>query len=278
METVEAAVRLGSFTLAASELGLTQSAVSNSIRRFEQELGQRLFIRNRLSIEATQAAIEIARTAAKAKQILQSQLEALEIKTPSNSVAIAVAPTFASRWLAPRLSDLRATVKPGRVSVSSRVQLSERADVWIRNGEAGRWRGLISRRLLGAVKAPVASHQLVGHGDISDDEVLAFPLLGVDARPMEWNQWASSAGMPDKAATPDFSFDVTSSAWDAAIAGSGVALGDLTLLKCDVEDGNLRQLGTTTLGSYAYFICRRRGDRRPDIKRVWDWFCSQCSR
>ena len=274
METVEAVVRLGSFTEAASELGLTQSAVSNSIRRFEQDLGLTLFTRRGPKVEPNKAAIDIAETMARARQLLQSKLHAMEGNKASDRVTIAIAPTLASRWLAPRLTELQAMMKPVRISVSSHVELTDSADIWIRNAKVGRWAVLTSKRLLSAVKAPVASPKLVGSNSVSDREVLSFPLLGVDARPVEWREWAACAGLPE-GADPQFNFDVTASTWDAAIAGSGVALGDLYLLRNELGDGKLRQLGTTTLASYSYFLCRHRGDDRRHVMRVWEWLSSQ---
>lgn len=278
METLAVAVRLGSFTKAASELGLTQSAVSNSIRRFERELGLTLFCRNGAQVEPTQAAIDIADAVAEADKLLRSRLNEVKDNVALDVVSITVAPTFASRWLAPRLTELRTRIAPATISILSRAELSETADIWIRNARNGRWPGLISKRLFGSRKAPVASPKLVGSASLTDEQVLSLPLLGVEARPTEWRDWARSAGLTFATSEPDFSFDVTSSTWDAAIAGSGVALGDLSMLRPELDEGKLVRLGSTTTDAYAYFVCRRRGDRRTNVKQVWDWFTSQSRR
>ncbi len=272
METVEAAVRLGGFTRAALELGLTQSAVSNSIRRFEQELGEKLFTRHGAQILPTPAAIEIAGAVAEARELLEAKLNSVKGGAQARTISLTVAPTFASRWLAPRLPELRSAIAPTKVSILSRADLIDQADIWIRNAWVGKWPGMISKRLMSSVRAPVASRELVGRLSMSDADVLLLPLLGVEARPSEWSDWANAAGLSSSPAQPDFSFDVTSSTWDAAVVGSGVALGDLSLLRSELEEGKLVRLGTTTISSYSYFICRRRGDRRANVKQVWDWF------
>lgn len=272
METVEAAVRLGGFTRAALELGLTQSAISNSIRRFEQELGQKLFTRHGANIEPTSAAIEIAGAVSEARELLEARLNSVKGGAPALTISLTVAPTFASRWLAPRLPRMRTAIAPTKVSILSRADLIEQADIWIRNARVGKWPGMISKRLMGSVRAPVASRKLIGRSSLTDEEVLSLPLLGVEARPSEWSEWADAAGVQGSPAQPGFSFDVTSSTWDAAVAGSGVALGDLSLLRSELEEGKLVRLGTTTTSSYSYFICRHRGDRRTSVKQVWDWF------
>ncbi|MEM9354875.1 MAG: LysR substrate-binding domain-containing protein [Pseudomonadota bacterium] len=272
METVEAAVRLGGFTRAALELGLTQSAISNSIRRFEQELGLKLFTRQGGQIEPTTAAIEIAGAVAEARELLESKLTSVKGGLQARSVALTIAPTFASRWLAPRLPRMRSAIAPAKVSILSRADLIDQADIWIRNARVGKWPGLVSKHLMNSIRAPVASPELIGRSSVSDDDVLSLPLLGVEARPSEWSEWAVAAGLVSSSARSDFSFDVTSSTWDAAIAGSGVALGDLSMLRSELEEGKLVRLGTTTMSSYSYFVCRRRGDRRTAVKQVWDWF------
>ncbi|MEM6498988.1 MAG: LysR substrate-binding domain-containing protein [Pseudomonadota bacterium] len=272
METVEAAVRLGGFTRAALELGLTQSAISNSIRRFEQELGLKLFTRQGGQIEPTTAAIEIAGAVAEARELLESKLTSVKGGLQARSVALTIAPTFASRWLAPRLPRMRSAIAPAKVSILSRADLIDQADIWIRNARVGKWPGLVSKHLMNSTRAPVASPELVGRSSVSDDDVLSLPLLGVAARLSEWSEWAAAAGLDSSSARSDFSFDVTSSTWDAAIAGSGVALGDLSMLRSELEEGKLVRLGTTTMSSYSYFVCRRRGDRRTAVKQVWDWF------
>ena len=255
---------------------MTQSAVSNSIRRFERELGLTFFSRNGAQVEPTSAAVEIANAVAEAKKLLQCRLGEVKDTTTLRVVSVTVAPTFASRWLAPRLSRMRSTIAPTTVSVLSRAEFVDEADIWIRNARSGRWPGLISKRLFGSRKAPVASPKLVGSAAVTDEQVLSLPLLGVEARPTEWGHWAQVAGLTCSMTEPDFSFDVTSSTWDAAIAGSGVALGDLSLLRSELEEGKLVRLGATTTDAYAYFICRRRGDRRTNVNQVWDWFASQC--
>ena len=274
METIEAVVRLGSVTKAASELSLSQSAVSNSIRRFEHDLGRQLFVRQGNDFVPTEAAETIAGAAGQAGALLRRALETVADGPCLHDVRVSVSPTLASRWLASRLPLLRASMKPIRLHVSSRVELSDAADLWIRHGRQGRWAGLRTKRLLSETKAPVASPRLVGDNSGDDGEVFGYPLIGVEARPREWAEWSKLAGFSDPV-EPDFTFEVTTSAWEAAIAGSGVALGDVDFLKHELDTGMLRRLGRTAMTSYAYYLCRRRQESRPEVMKVWDWFSGQ---
>ncbi|MEM7564749.1 MAG: LysR substrate-binding domain-containing protein, partial [Pseudomonadota bacterium] len=222
----------------------------------------------------THAANQIAKAVAKSRILIIDALDDLPPKPSIENIKISVAPTFGSRWLAKRLPQLRHLIKPIQIDIVSRVDLSDDADLWIRHGDIGRWPGRISKPLLKEIKMPVASPNLVGYSKRSDKDVLGYPLLGVEARPMEWRDWAKRSKLK-VLEDPNFTFEVTTSAWDAAIAGSGVALGDLEFLEEEITSGALVTLGTTKLTSHSYFLCRRRHDQRKEIFQVWDWFVSQ---
>lgn len=274
MQVVEAVVRLGSFAQAAQEFSLTESAISNAIRRLERDLDVQLFDRRAGRIFPRRSAIKIAAAASKANVILRSALDGLSSNPADERITIAATPTIATRWLASRLSDIEASIAPTKIMVSSRVAFSDDADLWIRHAKIGRWPDLETQRLLPDIKVPVASSSLVGRQCLSDRDVAHYPLIGIDARPSEWKEWFRAAGV-ENAPTPQLTFDVTANAWDAAIAGSGVALGNTALLKDELKSGMLVQLGTTCLESYAYFLCRRRGDNRSMVLRLWNRLCSK---
>jgi LysR family glycine cleavage system transcriptional activator len=274
MQVVEAVVRLGSFAEAARELSLTESAISNAVRRLEHDLDVRLFERRGGRIQPRRSAIKIAAAASKACVLLRSALDGLSSDPADERVTLAATPTFATRWLASRLTDMEALVAPTKITVSSRVAFSDDADLWIRHAKVGRWPDLKAKRLLPDMKVPVASRSLIGKGGLLDRDVTRYPLIGVYARPNEWQEWSQAAGLDDAPLT-QLTFDVTSNAWDAAVSGSGVALGNPMLLDAELTSGGLVRLGTTHLESHAYFLCRRRGDSRSTILRLWDWFCAE---
>ena len=274
MQVVESVVRLGSFAGAARELGLSESAISNSVRRFERDLGLPLFDRRGGRVRARRSAVDIAAAASEANGVLRSALDGLHADADAAQITVASTPTFATRWLAARMPDFESSMAPTKVAVSSRVAFSDEADLWVRHGTAGRWPGLETRQLMADVKAPVAAPSLVGDGPMHDREIAPLPLISVAARPDEWPAWFRAAGLDDGPAAR-LSFDVTANCWEAAIAGTGVALGNLTLLGEELRSGALRPLGTTHLETHSYFICRRRGDNRSAVMRAWEWFRSQ---
>ena len=274
LETLEALVRLGSATGAARELGLSQSAVSNSLRRFEQDLGRKLFYRKGTRLVPTTDAEQMAAAVSRAISEIQASMPKQHPTTEPNVVRLCVSPTFAASWLAPKLDALRKRMQPVAIQVSSRVDLEDQADLWIRHAKRGQWEGLLTTPLLKETKAPVAAPRFISRAIVRDEDVAAYPLIGVDARPNEWKEWARKAGLSDTM-NVETTFDVTSNAWEAARTGSGVALGDLDFLKHSITSGALMVLGQTTLSSYRYFLCRRSGDNRRSVRMVWDWLCSQ---
>ncbi len=275
MQVIEAVVRLGSFSAAARELGLTDSAISNSVRRFESDLDQTLFERHAGRVEPRPAAHRIAAATSQASYLLRGALDELTDPASVPTITLACTPTFATRWLASRMPGLRAAVAPVRITMSSGVALTDEADLWVRHGsiEGGddRWPGLTALLLMPDVKQPVAAPSLIGDGPVSDLEVSRYPLIAVAARPDEWPAWFAAASL-GAAPDPVARFDVTANAWDAARAGTGIALGNPTLLADDLASGDLHALSDTRLQTHAYYLCRRRGDRRSYIRQAWRWF------
>ena len=274
LETLEALVRLGSATKAARELGLSQSAISNSLRRFEQDLGLKLFRREGTRLIPSKEATRMARAVSHAISEIALSMPSPQPTTDAGVVRLCVSPTFSACWLAPRLEALRERMKPISIQVSSRVDLVDKADLWVRHAKRVHWDGLLTTPILKETKAPVASPRLIGRPILNDEEIAIHPLIGVDARPNEWREWAQKAGV-SSALNVDTTFDVTLTAWEAARTGSGVALGDLDFLKQSIASGELLVLSQTRLKSYRYFLCRRSGDNRRHVLQVWDWLSQQ---
>ena len=268
LETLECVVRLGSVTGAAQELGLSQSAISNSIRRFEQSLGLKLFERLGTSLVPTPEARQLANVTSVAISKLKDALPHGPTKGGPSVIRLSVPPTFSARWLAERLPALRKAMSPCKVTVSSKVELTEDADLWIRHGKRSDWEGFFAVPLVSEKKMPVAAPKLVEQRIITDADILNFSLIGIEARPQEWTEWVQKAGLRDRV-IPEETFDVTLSAWDAAISGSGIALGDVDLLKDEIRRGDLLVLGKTALTSYRYYLCRRAIEDRKSVLRMW---------
>jgi LysR family glycine cleavage system transcriptional activator len=235
----EAAARCGSFVGAAAELNVTPAAVSRMVRLLEDRLGVGLFERsaNRLALTPAGRAYRIG---------LSPILDALvqltdQVKAQSGSrvLTIGVGPTFAVRWLIPRLADFQRTAPDIDVRITTGGAAAPFADDWtcgIKLGE-GNWPGLISERLFDADLTPVCAPRYAKRLK-SPRQLEAASLLRVAHARTDWPLWLRTAGLTGMAATGPI-FEFYGQALQAASDGVGVALGISPYIDDDLEAGRL---------------------------------------
>ena len=242
----EAAARCGSFTAAATETGLTQSAISQRIGHLEKLLGARLFHRRARSIALT---VEGEAWLPHVQTSLDNLLESSEalFGARKGKLAISASQSIIELWLAPRLQQLR-QVTDAQISVQTMVLGSHSApqdDVLrIRYG-SGNWPHHYKYRLYAEQVAPVASRamlELPGHWT-------EWPRIACSGPRPGWNDWAQQFGIPTTP-VPGFRFDTYASAQRAARTGVGVFLASLPLCRTDIESGRLVRLGKEVLGHH----------------------------
>jgi LysR family glycine cleavage system transcriptional activator len=235
----EAAARLGGFAAAAAELHVSPAAVSRLVRLLEERLGVPLFDRapNRLLLTAAGAHFHPGLT-----QMLD-RLSALtdEVRELAGAqvVTLGVGPTFAIRWLIPRLSGLQRAL-PGvelRITTGGEtVPFSEAWSAGVRLGE-GEWPGLEATPLFPAdllpVMSPSLAARLAGPGELARQT-----LLRVAHAPEDWGLWSRAAGLPVLRAQGPV-FEYYGQALQAAIDGLGVAMGIRPYVDDDLAAGRL---------------------------------------
>ncbi|HWH89720.1 MAG TPA: transcriptional regulator GcvA [Pseudomonas sp.] len=243
LRAFEAAARHMSFTLAALELNVTQTAISHQIRRLEAELGVALFLRLKDGLalsEQGRAYLPGVRSAFQALRHSTQQL--LELR--GNSVlTISTLVSFASKWLLPRLPDFQQTFPKIDVRISATTDLVDfrqgSIDAAIRYGR-GDWNGLRADFLMADEIFPVCSPTMAGALDAP--AALASHTLvqvsGVTAD--DWHAWLGAADQPAELATgPRLTFDLAMMAVQAAIDGQGVCIGRSTYVNDDLRAGRL---------------------------------------
>ena len=184
LQAFECAARHGSFTQAAHELNLTQSAVSRQIKDLEEQLGVLLFERVRQRINLTEAGEAYLKSVRAALEIMEAAtMEALAFQSGGGVLNIATLPTFGTRWLAPRLGRFRALHPDLRVELDLSPDLRDLAgggyDIAIRNGH-GSWPGLNAVPLFPSLFTPLCAPRLADAVRGLDDPAiqLRVPLLG----------------------------------------------------------------------------------------------------
>jgi LysR family glycine cleavage system transcriptional activator len=274
LQAFEAAARHGSFTRAAVELNLTQSAVSRQIKDLEGQLGIALFERVRqrivLSSAGEQLRPEIETLLAGVEHLT---LRAASRRDVTGHLAVSTLPTFGSRWLMPRLPQFLAQHPGVQVSLLSRTghfDLGQAGvDVAIHYGKPA-WPGATCHYLCAETVLPVAAPAL-----INADGVFPFeaPLLHMELRPMQWPEWLSANGQDIARGFQGHRFDQFSLLIEAATAGLGIALLPSYLIEREVRQDLLRIIpGQSLVADAAYYVVipdERVSDPLPLAFQTW---------
>ncbi|WP_335944294.1 transcriptional regulator GcvA [Pseudomonas sp. G166] len=246
LKAFECAARHMSFTKAADELSVTQTAVSHQIRRLEDELGVRLFLRLKDGLALTNEGQAYLPGISSAFHEIRCATERL-LDSGNNSVlTISTLVSLASKWLLPRLASFQEAFPDIDVRVTASTELVDfrkgGIDAAIRYG-FGDWKGLRADWLMADEIFPVCSPTLLeGRNALSSPADLANQtLLQVSGMTCnDWNLWLSAAGQPTKfAEDARLTFDLAMMAVQAAIDGLGVCIGRSSYVDDDLKAGRL---------------------------------------
>jgi len=243
----EAAARHQSFTLAAEELALTQSAVCRQIAALEAALGVKLFRRTRRGVTLTPAGAEYGRRVAARLAALEA--DALDVAAGDGGerhvIELAVVPTFATRWLLPRLPALARAAPQLQLNLHVRTRPflfdGSGLDAAIHAGD-GRWAGCRCVPLFGERLVPVCSPALVPRGErLSPAALGRLPLLQQTTRPDAWRRWFAHAGVEVDGDLRGPRYELYSMSIEAAVQGLGVALVPDLFVADELASGRLVQ-------------------------------------
>lgn len=239
-----ACARAGSATRAASELNLTQSAVSRSLGTLEDRLGVRLFHRVKQRLVLSEAGRAFRREADRILADLgQAAMTVMAFGGHSKVLRLAVLPTFAKIWLTPRLKDFRARAPDITFDIVSRLEAVDfeidpfdaaiqRSDMLPANAEL---MPLMEERLV-VVAAPGLTS---ARGGLADEELARLPLLQQTTRPNLWLDWFRDAGIDARSVLRGDRFEQFDMVIVAAISGLGIALVPEVLAEGEIAAGRL---------------------------------------
>ena len=281
LRALEATARLRSLTRAAGELSVTHGAISHQIKGLEDELGVRLVERAGRGIRLTDEGERFAARVRVAFDELGAAVREMADRANPRRLRVTTTPSFAARWLLPRLARFGTAHPDIDLDVSASMQLvdlaRENVDVAIRYG-FGHWPGLHAEHLHDDAFFPVASPQLVGRRPLSPGDLARFPLLRNDDEP--WKPWFDAAGLdwPEPARGPGF--EDAAFLIQTAIAGHGVALARAALVVDDLRTGALVRLtdvSVATPRSY-HFVCLPRDAGAPKVEALRAWLRAEFAR
>ncbi len=281
LRAFEAAARHLSFTQAAEELHVTQAAVSHQIRTLEDALGVRLFRRLNRAIRLTEEGQEFVSEVRKALSHLTTAVEKLAAPDAGGPLTVSVLPSFASKWLVPRLGRFGQKHPEVDVRISPSIQLTDfqrdDVDLVVRYGK-GQYEGLHSVRLMTEDIFPVCSPAL-----LSGPEALRKPadlqhhtLLHDDGH-VDWAMWLLVAGVTDISPTQGPYFTDSALVVQAAAEGQGVALARGALAADDLAAGRLvKPFDIAIPTEYAYYVvCPRATAHHPKIAAFRAWLLDE---
>lgn len=280
LRAFEAAARHLSFTLAATELNVTQTAISHQIRRLEEELGIRLFVRQNRALTLTAEARDYLPGVRAAFNDLRLATDRLLRKDDDKVLTVSTLASLAAKWLLPRLTDFQEQ-HPGidvRITTSTSLVDFQRDDVdaAIRYGR-GQWPGLRADWLMADELFPVCSPSLL-RGDKPlrrPEDLRNHSLLHTsNANSDDWRLWLTAAGLPaDIARQPGITFDMIFMTIQAAIDGIGVAMGRTSYVQDDIAKGRLVVPFKIALPADAgFYLVSPEGRREaPKLTAFRDW-------
>ena len=280
----EAAARHTNFTRAASELGMTQAAVSYQIKVLEDRVGAKLFVRQSRGVVLSDIGIRLLPRVSEAFDLLGDAFSDIK-QRHQDTLTISVVPSFAVSMLAPRLGKFQVS----NPDISVRILMSETIsdfnrsdiDVGIRSGR-GDWPGLQCDKLIPAKFTPMLSPDLMkNHGALNTPEDLkSYPLI--DPVDPWWDKWFQAAGVSDKgsASGPGGSMGSQVMEATAAIAGQGVAILTPAFYFEAVQNKQLVQpFDIVCEDNWAYWlVCPQSRRNSTPIRAFRNWLVSETAK
>ncbi len=286
LRSFEVAARHLSFTKAAEELHVTHSAISHQIKALEEWLGIPLFRRVNRGLLLTESGQAYLRPVRESFQRLGEATWRLKAKGRSGPLTVSVMPSFASKWLVPRLRRFRERHPDIDVRVSASPDLidfdREDVDVAVRYGRGNWSRDLRVDLLMHESMFPVCSPKLL-EGPLSLRTVQDLRhhtlLTDYDWRVDFWQLWLDAAGVTDLVPQHSLSFNYSNLMLQAAIDGLGVALTQNVLAGDDLAAGRLVRLFEVSLPTdYAYYVVTPAlTATRPKIVAFREWLVDEAN-
>ncbi len=282
LRAFEAAARTGSLTRAAELLHVTHGAIGHQIKALEGELGVRLVERAGRGVRLTDEGERFAaRVRVAFAELAEAVREVAEGRNP-RQLRITVLPSFAARWLLPRIGRFVSAHPEIDVDVRASNALAdfrrEDVDLGIRHG-SGEWPGLIAEKLMDDWYFPVCSPRLArGRPPKRPAELERFTLLRSEGEP--WKVWFEAAGLDWEEPTRGPMFSDSSHTLQAAIEGQGVALARESLLGQDLKNGLLVRLFDVALRSPRshFLVYPLRLQSAPKLLAFRSWILEELAR
>ncbi|WP_409421914.1 transcriptional regulator GcvA [Pseudaeromonas sp. ZJS20] len=280
----EAAARHLSFTLAAQELCVSQSAVSQKVIQLEERLGYKLFERRVRQLLLTEQGAKLYPVIHASLIEIRDSLSEIESQGQMSKLTVYCMPSFASSWLMPRLHDFH--INHPNIDVYLVAELAEPnfhneiIDIGICHG-IGDQPAMEQQLLFWDYVYPVASPELLAQTPLPTPRALANTVLLHDSLPQaklstSWQRWLVEHGVRDVDCGSGYRFNQADLIVRAALDGRGVALGRHVLVAKEVERGRLVPLfDDFQRDDGVYVVCLKKLMHRPQVAAFFSWLQQQ---
>lgn len=282
LQCFEAAARHLSFTRAAEELHLTQSAVSKQVAQLEEMLRHHLFLRIRRRLQLTPAgSLYLAEVNKILTQVDMSSRYVLTYGTQTEVLKVATQPSFGVRWLIPHLKGFGKRHPNIHLDIRNEMEpfalLQGSADVVFFYGQ-GTWPGATCVELFGEEVVPVCAPELLQGRTLPDASAVAeLVLLQSTSRPQAWHEWFLEQGLHTDNSYHGPRFDTFYMALSAAQAGCGVALVPRYLVARELAEGSLVLAWDHAMRSNGahYLAYAEHAAEVPKVRALVEWIREQ---
>lgn len=290
LRAFEASARHLSFARAAEELAVTPAAISHQVRQLEATLGTPLFRRLTRRVVLTEAGLTLLPGLTEGLDRMAAAIDDLRAADEHGRLTVAVAPSFAAKWLVPRIERFNHANPHIDILIMPGMQITDfrtdGIDVAIRYGR-GNYEGLISEALFEESITPMCAPSLVAgeHPLRTPRDLAAHTLIHDDSLTVigpvpDWAMWLRLAGAEDVDTSRGPRFLYSDHAMAAAIDGLGVVLGRRSLATSDIASGRLVCPFELSLPiDFSYYLVRPEAAvARPKVERFREWVMSEIAR
>jgi DNA-binding transcriptional LysR family regulator len=274
LRTLEAASRHRSYTAAAAELQVTHSAVSQAIRRLEEDLGAKLFYRRGSFMEPAPSTLILARAYCEASQSLSRSLIDIASRNSPDGLVISLPPGLARLWLSPRLPRLGHAFPGLSCDIRTTRELAtldgDGVDAAIRFG-TGPWAPARAEPLFDVTLFPVASPDFLAHTPLNGPEALASAPL-IDHRDLPWDLWFDATGTEPPPMGGRAAYDDEQLVLESAAAGMGVALTYAEAAQSYLDSGKLVRVGVSVPTTRRAWLVWREDNLKLRLIRSFSWW------
>lgn len=278
LRAFDAVAKNGGVAIAARALFVTHGAVSKQIRLLEDHLGVRLFDRKGRGLVLTDAGRRLADSTARVFDDLARTVREVRAVDRRTKLTISVVPSFAARWLVPRLHRFHQIHPDLDLYINATMELADlqggKIDVAVRYGK-GHWPDLYAEKLLAPQYVPVASPRLVTAPLDHPDQLSQFRLIHDDSHEL-WSRWTQMVDTLTVDARAGVVFDDFNVVLEAVLQGQGVALANKEFVQRDLDEGRLIQLLPQALCEAGFFfVCLTRRLSEPMIQDFRSWLVGE---